>query len=194
RRHVERDPWGGKTTSWCQRHGRQGAVPRCPASGLALSGSHAIPAAIASGRFGRPSVLVRPADHGQRSGAHCVRRMLLNDRLRADCFRPLILERCEDRANDGPGHALMSRPAPTDAKGIPIMGRWIQLFGEGDASQRSLLGGKGANLAEMARLRLPIPPGCTITTDACLAFLGGDGAMPEGLWDEVAMGLQEVER
>src|SRR3954452_18366616 len=140
------------------------------------------------------SVLVRPADHGQRSGAHCVRRMLLNDRLRAECFRPLILERCEDRANDGPGHALMSRPAPTDAKGIPIMGRWIQLFGEGDASQRSLLGGKGANLAEMARLRLPIPPGFTITTDACRAFLGGDGTMPEGLWDEVAMGLQEVER
>lgn len=41
------------------------------------------------------------------------------------------------------------------------MGRWIQLFGEGDASQRALLGGKGANLAEMARLGLPIPPGFT---------------------------------
>ena len=51
------------------------------------------------------------------------------------------------------------------------MARWIQLFDEGDASQRALLGGKGANLAEMARLGLPIPPGFTITTDACRAYL-----------------------
>ncbi|HKG26806.1 MAG TPA: pyruvate, phosphate dikinase, partial [Thermomicrobiales bacterium] len=74
------------------------------------------------------------------------------------------------------------------------MGQWIQLFGDGDASQRSLLGGKGANLAEMARLGLPIPPGFTVTTDACRAYLSGDGALPDGLWDEVATGLQEIER
>jgi pyruvate,orthophosphate dikinase len=74
------------------------------------------------------------------------------------------------------------------------MGQWIQLFGEGNASQRALLGGKGANLAEMARLGLPIPPGFTITTDACRAYLSGDGSMPDGLWDEVATGLQEIER
>src|SRR5215218_3837823 len=74
------------------------------------------------------------------------------------------------------------------------MERWIQLFGEGDASQRALLGGKGANLAEMARLGLPIPPGFTVTTDACRAYLSGDGALPDGLWDEVATGLQEIER
>jgi len=74
------------------------------------------------------------------------------------------------------------------------MGRWIQLFAEGDASQRELLGGKGANLAEMARLGLPIPPGFTITTDACRAYLDADGTVPEGLWDEVASGLTEIEQ
>src|SRR5688500_3751005 len=74
------------------------------------------------------------------------------------------------------------------------MGRWIRLFTEGDASQRHLLGGKGANLAEMVRLGLPIPPGFTVTTDACRAYLAADGAVPEGLWDEVAGGLGEIER
>ena len=70
------------------------------------------------------------------------------------------------------------------------MGRWIRLFAEGDASQRELLGGKGANLAEMARLGLPIPPGFTVTTDACRAYLGADGTVPDGLWDEVAVGTR----
>jgi pyruvate,orthophosphate dikinase len=74
------------------------------------------------------------------------------------------------------------------------MGRWIQLFTEGDASQRHLLGGKGANLAEMSRLDLPIPPGFTVTTDACRAYLASDGTVPAGLWDEVAVGLREIER
>ena len=60
-------------------------------------------------------------------------------------------------------------PVWTGAKEVAAMGRWIQLFDEGNASQRALLGGKGANLAEMARLGLPIPPGFTITTDACRA-------------------------
>jgi pyruvate,orthophosphate dikinase len=74
------------------------------------------------------------------------------------------------------------------------MARWTRLFTEGDASQRELLGGKGANLAEMARRGLPIPPGFTITTDACRAYLAADGIVPEGLWDEVDVGLQEIER
>src|SRR5829696_6545604 len=74
------------------------------------------------------------------------------------------------------------------------MARWIRLFTDGDASQRELLGGKGANLAEMTRLGLPIPPGFTITTDACRAYLDADGIVPEGLWDEVAVGLAEIER
>ncbi|MEJ7762929.1 MAG: pyruvate, phosphate dikinase [Thermomicrobiales bacterium] len=74
------------------------------------------------------------------------------------------------------------------------MARWIRLFTEGDASQRALLGGKGANLAEMTSLDLPIPPGFTITTDACRAYLDGGGAIPEGLWDELDAGLNGIER
>src|SRR5688572_31625922 len=82
---------------------------------------------------------------------------------------------------------------PDRANGAP-MARWIRPFTDGDASQRELLGGKGANLAEMARLGLPIPPGFTVTTDACRAYLGGDGTVPEGLWDELAVGLRDIER
>ncbi len=62
----------------------------------------------------------------------------------------------------------------------PEARRWVYSFGprgaEGNASMRTLLGGKGANLAEMAGLGLPVPPGFTITTEACAAFLA-DGAM-----------------
>ena len=74
------------------------------------------------------------------------------------------------------------------------MARWIRSFADGGAAQRGLLGGKGANLAEMTRLGLPIPPGFTATTDACRAYLTGDGTMPEGFWDEVEDGLGAVER
>jgi pyruvate, orthophosphate dikinase len=58
-------------------------------------------------------------------------------------------------------------------------------FAEGDASQKNLLGGKGANLAEMTNLGLPVPPGFTITTRACNAYREA-GTFPEGMLDEVA--------
>ncbi|HEX4579550.1 MAG TPA: PEP/pyruvate-binding domain-containing protein, partial [Candidatus Dormibacteraeota bacterium] len=48
--------------------------------------------------------------------------------------------------------------------------KWVYLFEEGDASMRDLLGGKGAGVAEMTRAGLPVPPGFTITTEACNAF------------------------
>ena len=47
------------------------------------------------------------------------------------------------------------------------MAKWVYLFSEGNASMRELLGGKGANLAEMTGLGLPVPQGFTITTEAC---------------------------
>ncbi|MBA2520588.1 MAG: pyruvate, phosphate dikinase [Chloroflexia bacterium] len=72
--------------------------------------------------------------------------------------------------------------------------QWIRLFPEGDASQRALLGGKGANLAEMIRLGLPIPPGFTITTAACRAYLDAGRVAPEGLWDEARGGLGGIEQ
>jgi pyruvate,orthophosphate dikinase len=73
------------------------------------------------------------------------------------------------------------------------VGRWIRLFSEGDATQNQLLGGKGANLAEMTSLGLPIPPGFTVTTEACRTYLA-TGAVPEGLWEEVDFGLRQIEQ
>ena len=50
------------------------------------------------------------------------------------------------------------------------MAKWVYLFSEGNASMRELLGGKGANLAEMTGLGLPVPQGFTITTEACTQY------------------------
>ena len=72
------------------------------------------------------------------------------------------------------------------------MGRWIRDFSEGTMDQKALLGGKGANLAEMTRLGLPVPPGFTITTEACQAFLS-DGALPDGLADELEQAVRRLE-
>jgi pyruvate,orthophosphate dikinase len=66
------------------------------------------------------------------------------------------------------------------------MSEWVFDFDEGDASQKNLLGGKGANLAEMTKIGLPVPPGFTITTAACNAYRDSDRGFPNGLLDEVA--------
>ena len=72
--------------------------------------------------------------------------------------------------------------------------RYVYLFHEGNAQMKSLLGGKGANLAEMTRLGLPVPYGLTISTDACRGYYAHGGKLPEGLTDEVAAALAEVEK
>jgi pyruvate, orthophosphate dikinase len=75
------------------------------------------------------------------------------------------------------------------------MTKWVYDFGEGDASQKYLLGGKGANLAEMTNLGLPVPPGFTITCDACNEYTRLGGRFPDGLLDQVAehrKGLEET--
>lgn len=66
---------------------------------------------------------------------------------------------------------------------------------DGDGTQRELLGGKGANLAEMSSIGLPVPPGFTITTEVCAAFDAGGGRLPVGLMDgvRVHVGLLEEE-
>ncbi len=65
---------------------------------------------------------------------------------------------------------------------------------DGSAAQRELLGGKGANLAEMARLGLPVPPGFTISTEVCTFYSREGGRFPEGLEEEVDEALERVER
>ena len=69
----------------------------------------------------------------------------------------------------------------------------VWLFREGNADMRNLLGGKGANLAEMTNLGLPVPPGLTITTETCMDYINHGNKMPEGLMDEVKRALKDVE-
>ena len=78
------------------------------------------------------------------------------------------------------------------------MTKWVYSFGagqnEGGADMRNLLGGKGANLAEMASIGLPVPPGFTITTDVCTAFYDNDRHYPDDLKGQVTEALARVEK
>ncbi len=75
--------------------------------------------------------------------------------------------------------------------------RYIYAWGggraEGDATMRDLLGGKGAGLAEMTNAGLPVPPGFTITTEACNDYFTAGEQLPDGLWDDVLEAVREVE-
>ena len=77
------------------------------------------------------------------------------------------------------------------------MARWVYAFGgdrtEGRADMSELLGGKGANLAEMARLGLPVPPGFTVTTEVCARFYADGERYPHGLEEQVEAALAGVE-
>lgn len=70
--------------------------------------------------------------------------------------------------------------------------QYVHMFSEGDRDQKDLLGGKGANLAEMVKLGLPVPPGFTITTEACRAYLT-EGRVPPEVRVEVTQRLRDVE-
>ena len=77
------------------------------------------------------------------------------------------------------------------------MTKWVYSFGdgaaEGSTEMRELLGGKGANLAEMSSLGLPVPPGVTITTEVCTEYTENDDTYPGGLDDEVKSALAAIE-
>ncbi|MDP6484914.1 MAG: PEP/pyruvate-binding domain-containing protein, partial [Nitrospinota bacterium] len=77
------------------------------------------------------------------------------------------------------------------------MARYTYPFGkgrtDGGADMRNLLGGKGANLAEMSGLGLPVPPGFTISTEACVRYFQREGEYPEGLWEEITEHLAGLE-
>src|SRR5438270_13192593 len=90
------------------------------------------------------------------------------------------------------GKVMASKPAAEAAKS----GKWVFTFGdgkaEGKAELRNLLGGKGANLAEMANLGLPVPPGFTITTEVCSYFYQHDKHYPEDLGQQIEAALDRV--
>ena len=77
----------------------------------------------------------------------------------------------------------------TDPRGAGV---WVRAFSEGNRDMADLLGGKGAGLAEMTSLGLPVPPGFTITTEACRAYLR-TGVQPEGMAAEVTAQVQQME-
>ncbi|MDE3230202.1 MAG: hypothetical protein KGO05_10000, partial [Chloroflexota bacterium] len=72
--------------------------------------------------------------------------------------------------------------------------KWVYLFTEGNAGMRDLLGGKGAGVAEMTNAELPVPPGFTITTEACNEYYHAGKQFPDGMWDQVLAALRIVER
>ena len=79
-----------------------------------------------------------------------------------------------------------------------IPGRWVYVFGggkaDGRADMRDLLGGKGANLAEMSAIGVPVPPGFTVTTEVCTYFYDNGRTYPEDLKDQVSNGLAQIEK
>ena len=78
------------------------------------------------------------------------------------------------------------------------MSKWVYTFGngkaEGDASMRNLLGGKGANLAEMNVVGMPVPPGFTVTTEVCTYYYDNNKTYPSDLKDQVRAAVAEVEK
>jgi pyruvate, orthophosphate dikinase len=81
--------------------------------------------------------------------------------------------------------------------------KWVYLFSELEAVEarvedwegvRSLLGGKGANLAEMERIGVPVPPGFTVTTEACIAYLSEEGRFPADIWEQELQALKRIEQ
>ena len=82
--------------------------------------------------------------------------------------------------------------------------QWVFLFDELDQAMqyvnndweelRGLFGGKGANLADMHRIGLPVPPGFTVTTEACNTYLSGGGVFPDGMWDQEMQALMQSKR
>src|SRR5260370_3874658 len=91
-----------------------------------------------------------------------------------------------------PGSCVHTRWAAARAQGERAVAKLVYAFTEGNKDLKDLLGGKGANLAEMTNLALPVPPGFIITTEACRYYLK-EGKVPDGLAAEVDEHLAQLE-
>ncbi|WNG54275.1 pyruvate, phosphate dikinase [Archangium gephyra] len=96
--------------------------------------------------------------------------------------------RPEPRLARAPKRPHVSKPSRASRE------KWVYLFDEGRGDMKELLGGKGANLAEMTRIGLPVPPGFIVTTRACNAFLATGNRFPEGLWEQELAALRKLEK
>ena len=74
------------------------------------------------------------------------------------------------------------------------MTKYVYLFKEGNASMRNLLGGKGANLAEMTKIGLPVPQGFTVTTEACTRYYEDGKTIGEDIVEQIYAALAETEK
>ena len=81
------------------------------------------------------------------------------------------------------------RLAPSKTK-TAARAKWVYRFDEGNATMKALLGGKGANLAEMTKLGLPVPPGFIVTTAGVQRARSSGGRFPDGLWAQVLDGAR----
>ncbi|KAF8765673.1 hypothetical protein HU200_008170 [Digitaria exilis] len=103
------------------------------------------------------------------------------------------------RSESSSGRGQHCAPAKAVADAAPIQATKKRVFNfgkgksEGNKTMKELLGGKGANLAEMSSIGLSVPPGFTVSTEACKQYQEAGYNLPQGLWDEVLEGLQWVE-
>src|SRR5262249_57029031 len=90
-----------------------------------------------------------------------------------------------------------SRGGTTKANGAAKGTKYVYSFGkrtDGNGTMKPLLGGKGANLAEMCRIGLPVPPGFTITTEVCTYYYANGKKYPSALRDQMAAGVAALEK
>ncbi|MBI3436735.1 MAG: pyruvate, phosphate dikinase, partial [Proteobacteria bacterium] len=116
--------------------------------------------------------------------------------------RSSVRAKARPKAASARGRKVAGKPmaarktAPARKKNAARAAKWVYQFGgggaEGRAAMRDLLGGKGANLAEMARLGLPVPPGFTITTRVCVDFCANGKKYPKELEKQVARALDRI--
>ena len=107
-------------------------------------------------------------------------------------------------STNGASKSHSKAPAPKSAKAIPAKkstpakNKHVYLFGnskaDGDGSMKPLLGGKGANLAEMTRIGLPVPPGFTITTEVCTYYYANKRTYPANLKEQTEAGVRNMEK
>src|SRR5262245_57608434 len=128
-----------------------------------------------------------------------------NRKPAAPARKAAVLRKAQVTAKPLPVKPVPIKPAPAkpsrvkaSAKASPAKAKWVYAFGnrkaEGRADMRNLLGGKGAGLAEMANLGLPVPPGFTITTAVCTHYYENGNAYPKNLREQVSAALAEVGR
>ena len=91
-----------------------------------------------------------------------------------------------------PSAGSKSSPSKTSLNGARK--QWVYLFTEGRGDWKDLLGGKGAGVAEMTRAGMPVPPGFTISTEACRAYYAGGKKFPQGMWNQALAALKDVEK